>query len=194
MASSDVNVMIAAIMKTNEIALRSHYEEKCSELEKNLVEAEEQKAELVICSTNKREELEHELEAVRKEKLEYEEKCNKLEKEVKDLGQKNFHFEEKSESLKKEQEGRIEVVRLENVRYEEKCSKLDVEMKKAEKLSEEKSKSELEQVERKFEEKYREQPGEELRIHFKEKLKEQKIFELYGQKGISTIAKECTTH
>ena len=100
------NMMIAAMLKTNETKLKalreeiSAYEEKCDKLE----EANKQNTELVVYTAKEKKELESELEAVRKEKLEYEEKCTKLEIELKDMGKQSFHFEEKSEELKKEVE------------------------------------------------------------------------------------------
>ena len=52
----------------------------------------------------------------------------------------------------------------------------------------------LNKLKRSLKEKYRKMLEEELRSHFEENLKAEKIFELYGQKGIFAIAKECATH
>ena len=69
----------------------SAYEERCKELE----EVNKQKTELVVYSAKAKKELQYELEAVQKEKLEYEGKCNKLEVELKEMGRKSFHFQVK---------------------------------------------------------------------------------------------------
>ena len=95
--------MIGTMLETKEIQLValqaeiSAYEERCDKFEVKLEEVSKQKTELVVYSAKKKEELQCELEVVRKEKLEYEEKCNKL-------GKQSSHFEEKSKELGKEAE------------------------------------------------------------------------------------------
>ena len=103
-ASSDM--MIAEIIKRNETelkALKLACKEKCDMLEVELEEANKQKKELLIAAYSEKkikaekEELESELEAMPREKLEYEEKYNKLEVELKETGKRSFHKSEKLE-------------------------------------------------------------------------------------------------